>query len=390
MIVQKFGGSSLRDTEHLFAVARRILESREQGHQLVVVVSAQDKCTDNLVEKAAELTKSANEREMDVLLSTGEQLSVSLLALALQEMGCPAISLCGWQLPIVTDSVHQNARIKRIDPRRIYGLLDQGFVIIVAGFQGVDELGDITTLGRGGSDTTAVALAAALGAGLCQIFTDVEGVYTADPRIVESAEKWPEISYNDMLVMASMGAKVLHERSVELAKSEQVPLEVLSSMTAASGTVVNATKESLPNLRGITIQRENLRYHLTGISLEEAGRLMLELYRREIHPDLTEQPNSNELVFSIHKCDQKTVEKTLKQQQISAEAESWAKLSIVGTKLHSIPNLKRELLHTLKSVDIDFKESWLGERRFSVLIPLQHAEEAMRLLHSFVLKYREE
>ncbi len=389
MIVQKFGGSSLRDAQHLRSVARRIIESREQGHQLVVVVSAQGKCTDSLVEKASEMTQSANEREMDVLLSTGEQVSISLLAMTLQEMGCPAASLCGWQLPIVTDSIHQNARIKRVDPRRIYGLLDQGFVVIVAGFQGVDEQGDITTLGRGGSDTTAVALAAALGAELCQIFTDVEGVYTADPRIVETAEKWPEISYNDMLVMASMGAKVLHDRSVELAKAEQVSLEILSSMTTTPGTVVRATKESLPNLRGITVQRDNLRYHMTEISLEDAGRLMLELYRKEIHPDLTEQSKSNELVFSIHSRDRKVVEDILKQQQLSAEAEQWAKLSIVGTKLHSIPNLKKELLAALQAADIDHKESWLGERRFSVLISQEHAEEAMKLLHGFVLKYKE-
>ncbi len=389
MIVQKFGGSSLRDAQHLQAVARRILESREQGHQLVVVVSAQGKCTDSLVAKAAELTSSPDEREMDVLLSTGEQISISLLALTLQKMGCPAISLCGWQLPILTDAVHQNARIRQVDTRRIYSLLERGCVVIVAGFQGIDERGDITTLGRGGSDTTAVALAAALGAERCQIFTDVEGVYTADPRMVEEAVKWPEISYNDMLVMAAMGAKVLHDRSVELAKEEQVPLEVLSSMSSAEGTLVHPMKEGLPSLRGITIQRETLRYQLSPISLEESGRLMLELYRKDIHPDLTEQSSPNELVFSIHSRDSKVVEQTLEQLHLSGEGASCCKLSVVGTGLHSIPNLKQQLLKKLEEADITHQESWLGERRFSVLIPNEDAGRAMNLLHEILLKYRQ-
>lgn len=388
LIVQKFGGSSVKDTQRLHHVAKRIAEVFRQGNQVVVVVSAQGKTTDGLIEKAMELSETPSGREMDVLLSTGEQVSVSLLAMALHRLGCPAISLCGWQVGVHTNGVHQNARIQRVDTRRIRKQLEQGMVVIVAGFQGINEDGDITTLGRGGSDTTAVALAAALQADRCQIFTDVEGVYTADPRIVPDALKLPEITYNDMLVMASMGAKVLHDRSVELAKEEQVCLEVLSSFHEAPGTLVRGMRDAAPSLRGITADMGILYYHLPYITLEDAGRLMTDLYRKEIRPDLTEQPAENQLNFSVPSYGREAVREYLEQLKLQGEAdERWAKVTVVGSGMHSIPHLKQDFLTALQEAGIPSSGSWLGERRFSVLVPRISSEEAIRTLHRVLLRY---
>ena len=389
LIVQKFGGSSVRDAKHLRAVAERIAKAFHQGNQVVVAVSAQGKTTDHLIEQAMEITENPDHREMDVLLSTGEQMSISLLAMALQELGCPAVSLTGWQVAIRTNGVHQNARIQQVDTQRIKNLLEQGMVVIVAGFQGIDEQGDITTLGRGGSDTTAVALAKALQADRCQIFTDVEGVYTADPRIVPDARKLEEITYNDMLVMASMGAKVLHDRSVELAKDGQVCLEVLSSMSDAPGTLVRGLHDGPPSIRGITADRDVLRYHIRQISLEDAGRLMTSLYRQEIRPDLTQQPADNELVFTVSAIHRGIVGEALEKLQLrNRPEEQWAKVSVVGCGLHSIPNLKQEFLLALKDAAILTNGTWLGERRYSVLVPREQAESAMQALHQVLLKHR--
>lgn len=390
LIVQKFGGSSVRDVQRLRHVARRISDVYHQGNQVVVVVSAQGKTTDQLIGQAMEVTKTPSGREMDVLLSTGEQMSISLLAMALNQIGCPALSLTGWQVGIHTDAVHQNARILQVDTQRILQQLEKGNIVIVAGFQGVDEGGNITTLGRGGSDTTAVALASALNADHCQIFTDVEGVYTADPRIVPEAVKLPEITYNDMLVMASMGAKVLHDRSVELAKEKQVHLEVLSSLTEAPGTLVWGVKDGPPSMQGITADRTVLRYHLTSISLEDASHFMTELYRRQVHPDLTEQPADNELLFTVSQHHRQTVEETLKERNLWAEAdERWAKVTVVGSQLHSIPHVKQEVLSELEKAGIPFGSSWLGERRYSVLLPRDAADEGVRALHRVLLRHRE-
>lgn len=355
---------------------------------MVVVLSAQGKTTDHLIEKAREITDTASGREMDVLLSTGEQMSVSLLALALQKLDCPAISLCGWQVGIHTNGVHQNARILQVDTQNVRKYLERGMIVIVAGFQGVNEEGDITTLGRGGSDTTAVALAAALKADRCQIFTDVEGVYTADPRLVPEALKWQEISYNDMLVMASMGAKVLHDRSVELAKEQQVCLEVLSSLSDAPGTLVRYQRESQPLLRGITADNSTLRYHLENITLEDAGRLMTKLYRRDLRPDLTRQPAELQLLFTVPEHGRRIVDETLSELQLSAQIEeSWAKVTLVGNSMHSIPNLKQELNTALQNAEIPTDSAWLGERRYSVLVPRDQAQQAIRCLHSILLRY---
>ncbi len=222
LIVQKFGGSSVRDAQRVLNVARRVSTVFDQGNKVVVVVSAQGDTTDDLIAKAMEINPKANKREMDVLLSSGEQISIALLAMALESMGYPAKSLTGWQAGFVTDSTHGNSRIRRVETERIENELDKGNIVIVAGFQGLNRYDDITTLGRGGSDTSAVAIAAACRADLCQIYTDVDGVYTADPRLVSGTRKLSEITYDEMLELASLGAQVLHNRSVEMAKKYNV------------------------------------------------------------------------------------------------------------------------------------------------------------------------
>ena len=230
LIVQKFGGSSVRDAERVRNVAGIITDTYKKGNQVVVVVSAQGDTTDDLIEKAREINPNPSKREMDMLLATGEQISISLLAMAIEHMGYPVVSLTGWQAGFNTDSSHSRARIKRIEAERLHKELDKNNIVIVAGFQGISRYGDITTLGRGGSDTSAVALAAELKAELCQIYTDVDGVYTADPRIVKTARKLDEISFDEMLELATLGAQVLHNRSVEMAKKYNVNLEVVSSL----------------------------------------------------------------------------------------------------------------------------------------------------------------
>ena len=230
LIVQKFGGSSVRDAQRIRNVAGIIADTYRAGNQVLVVLSAQGDTTDDLIEKAREINPRASKREMDMLLSTGEQISIALCAMALEGMGLPVVSLTGWQVGIHTSSAYGSARIKTIDQERVRQELDKNKIVLVAGFQGVNRFGDVTTLGRGGSDTSAVALAAAFHADLCQIYTDVDGVYTTDPRLVPDARKLQEITYDEMLELASQGAQVLHNRSVELAKKYQVNLEVLSSL----------------------------------------------------------------------------------------------------------------------------------------------------------------
>ena len=251
LIVQKFGGSSVRDRERIFNVARIVANTHNAGNDVVVVVSAQGDTTDDLIAKAAEITHNPSAREMDMLLATGEQISIALLAMALNELGCHATSLTGWQAGFRTDRAYTKARIRRMDTERITSELERNRVVVVAGFQGLNKLDDITTLGRGGSDTSAVAIAAALHADRCQIFTDVEGVYTADPRKVRNARKLPEITFDEMLELASLGAQVLNNRSVELAKKYNVELEVLSSLNPVPGTVV---KEVAKEMEGMLIK----------------------------------------------------------------------------------------------------------------------------------------
>jgi len=244
-IVQKFGGSSVANAERIFRVAKIITDSYAKGNEMCVVLSAQGDTTDDLIAKAEEINPNASKREMDMLLACGEQMSIALMAMAIEKLGYPVVSLCGWQVGMNTSSTHSFARIKKVACERVKEELDKKRIVLVAGFQGVDKYGDVTTLGRGGSDTTAVAMAIALQADLCQIFTDVDGVYTCDPRIVPEAKKLPEITYNEMLELASLGAQVLNNRSVELAKSYGVQLEVLSSFSGNPGTIVKEVGKDL-------------------------------------------------------------------------------------------------------------------------------------------------
>ncbi|MBR2895210.1 MAG: aspartate kinase, partial [Oscillospiraceae bacterium] len=252
-IVQKFGGSSVRDAKHLRNVASIIADSKRKGNAVIAVLSAQGDTTDELLRKACELSRYPSSRELDALMATGEQISVTLCAILLMEMGLPAISLNAWQVGICTDDIHGDARIEHIEMERILGELDAGKVVLVTGFQGVNPFGDITTLGRGGSDTSAVALAAAFQADRCEIYTDVDGVYTADPRIIPTAKKHDEINSDEMLDLALRGAQVLHSRSVELAKKYGVDIDVLSSLERGSGTKVIAKSiVHTPHLAGVT------------------------------------------------------------------------------------------------------------------------------------------
>lgn len=382
LIVQKYGGSSVATVERLYQVARRIARTHAQGDQVVVVVSAQGNSTDQLIRRALEVSPRPSDREMDMLLATGEQASVALLAMALQRLGCPALSLCGWQAGIFTDSRHQSAAILQVEAQHLLRLLERGAVVIVAGFQGVDAEGDITTLGRGGSDTTAVALAAALEADRCQIYTDVAGVYTADPNVVPQAKKLPQVSYNDMLLLASLGAKVLHDRSVELAKKAGVPLEVLSSFEDEEGSLVWGGDSGEPQIRGLAADSSTLRWHLEELPLEEAGRLMTVLYRLHVRPDLTEQPGPGELTFTTAGSCRPLVEQQLEQLGLHAQVEdSWAKVTAVGHGLPAIPGLEERLLNCLAQRGILVEKQWLGERRLSFLLPREQGEEAIRLLH---------
>ena len=245
LIVQKFGGSSVADADKLRNVARIITETYRRGHKVVVVLSAQGDTTDDLIAKAQEINRRPSKREMDMLLSTGEQISCSLCAMAIEAMGYPVVSLTGWQAGVQSNSAYGNARIKRVDTQRILNELDRRCIVIVTGFQGINKYGDITTLGRGGSDTSAVALAASLHADLCQIYTDVDGVYTADPRLVPQAHKLAEITFDEMLELATLGAQVLHNRSVEMAKRYNVNLEVLSSFSGNPGTQVKEVVKTM-------------------------------------------------------------------------------------------------------------------------------------------------
>ena len=289
LIVQKFGGSSVANAERVMNVASIITDTYAKGNDVVVVVSAQGDTTDDLIEKANEINPKASKREKDMLLAAGEQISISLLAMAIEKLGYHAVSLLGWQAGFNTTSAHTSARIRKVEPDRIKKELDKKNIVIVAGFQGISKYGDITTLGRGGSDTSAVAIAAAMHADLCQIFTDVEGVYTADPRKVKNAKKLQEISYDEMLELATLGAQVLNNRSVEMAKKYNIELEVLSSMTKASGTIVKEkTKMEKMLISGVAADKNVAKIRVAGLGNdpESPFRLLNLLDRNNLNIDV--------------------------------------------------------------------------------------------------------
>ncbi len=395
LIVQKFGGSSVRDAERVFNVASRVIETYDAGNDVVVVVSAQGDTTDDLIEKAKEINTKASKREMDVLLSAGEQISMSLLAMAIEKLGRPVVSLTGWQAGMSTDSNYSKARIKRVVGERIHLELDKKKIVIVAGFQGINKFDDITTLGRGGSDTSAVAIAAALGADLCQIFTDVTGVYTADPRIVPEAFKLNEITYDEMLELASAGANVLHNRSVELAKKFNVNMEVLSSLEKVPGTIVkeeNTVEKML--IRGIARDNDIARIALVNINDTpgKAFQIFSILAKKKVNVDVILQSigrdGSKDISFTVSKDDLETALNIINENNsiIGAEKvihdDNVSKVSVVGAGMTSNPGVAATMFEALYDAGINIQMISTSEIRVSVLIDRKDAENAVRAIHN--------
>ena len=393
LIVQKFGGSSVRDAQRVMNVARRVTETYAKGNSVVVVVSAQGDTTDDLIEKAREINPKANKREMDVLLSSGEQISIALLAMAIEGLGYPAKSLTGWQAGFVTDSSHGNSRIRRVETERIENELDKGNIVIVAGFQGLNRYDDITTLGRGGSDTSAVAIAAACRADLCQIFTDVEGVYTADPRLVPEARKLAEISYDEMLELATLGAQVLHNRSVEMAKKYNVPLEVLSSLVEKPGTVIKeVAKMEKMLIKGVA--RDNHVTRISLIGLEDvpgiAFRIFSALAARKINIDIILQSvgrdNTKDISFTVSDSQREEAMEVVEELKGKLRAKSIVcdgvtKLSVVGAGMESNPGVAAMMFEALAEANVNIQMIATSEIKISVLIDREEGLRAMRVVH---------
>ena len=394
LIVQKFGGSSVRDAERIRNVAGIIADTYRAGNQVLVVLSAQGDTTDDLIDKAKEINPHASKREMDMLLSTGEQISIALCAMALEGMGLPVVSLTGWQVGIRTTGAYSDSRINKIAPDRIQRELDKNKIVLVAGFQGVNRVGDVTTLGRGGSDTSAVALAAAFHADLCQIFTDVDGVYTTDPRIVPGALKLPEITYDEMLELASQGAQVLHNRSVELAKKYHVNMEVVSSLERKPGTKVKeVAKMEKTNIAGVAKDTSIARIAVVGVehSPGVAFRVFDLLGRANINVDAIIQSigreSSKDISFTLPKADVEEAMKVLEENKESIRfdhltvEDKIAKVSIVGAGMMTTPGVAAKMFEALYDANINIQMINTSEIRVSVLIDEGDAVNAVRAVH---------
>ena len=394
LIVQKFGGSSVANAERIFNVASRIVETYDNGNDVVVVVSAQGDTTDDLIAKAKEINDRASKREMDSLLCAGEQISMSLLAMAIQKLGRPAISLTGWQAGMITDSNYSKARVRRVTGERIRRELDNRNIVIVAGFQGVNKYDDITTLGRGGSDTSAVAIAAALGADLCQIYTDVTGVFTCDPRIVKDAKKLDTVSYDEMLELASLGANVLHNRSVELAKKFNVNLEVLSSLVKEPGTFVKEeTNMEKMLVRGVARDNDVARISLCNVedAPGKAFQVFSLLAKHKISVDIILQSigrdNKKDISFTVDLDALDGALKVLEENNgiIGAEKivhyDNVSKVSIVGAGMVSNPGVAATMFEALYNADINIQMISTSEIKISVLIEQEQAEKAVKAIH---------
>lgn len=395
LIVQKFGGSSVANAERILHVAEIITNTYKKGNQVVVVLSAQGDTTDELLEKAAEINPGASKRELDMLLATGEQMSISLMAMAIEKMGYPVISLTAWQIGMETTAAYGVARIKRVTGSRIQEELDKNKIVLVAGFQGVNKYHDITTLGRGGSDTTAVALAVALKADLCQIYTDVDGVYTADPRKVPGARKIPEITFNEMLELASLGAQVLHNRSVEMAKRYNMNLEVLSSFTGEPGTIV---KEAVKNVEktyisGVAQDKNVARVALVGLSDTPgvAYKVFNLLAREKINVDIILQSigrsDSKDISFTVAKDNADAAYRVLTANQdalgfdhldISTDV---AKVSVVGGGMVDNPGVAATMFEALYEAHINIRMISTSEIKVSVLINKEDTDRAVAAIH---------
>ena len=395
LIVQKFGGSSVANADRVRNVARIITETYRKGHNVVVVLSAQGDTTDDLIEKAKELNPHASKREMDMLLATGEQISISLCAMAIEAMGYQVVSLTGWQAGMHTDAAHSNARIKRIQTERIQTELDKKKIVLVAGFQGINQYGDITTLGRGGSDTSAVALAAALHADLCQIYTDVDGVYTADPRNVTGARKLEGITFDEMLELASLGAQVLHNRSVEMAKRYNVNLEVLSSFTGNPGTKVKEVVKSMEktHVSGVAKDKDVARIALIGLADEPgiAFKIFSLLAKHKINVDIILQSigrdSSKDISFTVARGDAEEAKRILEENQQyigfqSVELSTHvAKVSIVGAGMINNPGVACKMFEALSSASININMISTSEIKVSVLVDERDADRAVQAIH---------
>ena len=398
LIVQKYGGTSVGNSERIKNVAARVGKYRAQGDQVVVVVSAMNGVTDGLIKLAKEIMPLPSEREMDMLLATGEQTTIALTAMALHALNIEAVSLTGAQAGIVTDGVHTKAKIQNITPKQVHAMLDSGKVVIVAGFQGQTSEGQITTLGRGGSDLTAIALAAALKADLCQIYTDVDGVYTADPRIVKSARKLPEIAYDEMLELASLGAKVMQSRSVEFAKKFGVTFEVRSSLNENPGTIVKEETKSMEDvvIRGVSLDKNQAKVTLVGVADKPgvAARIFKALADASINVDMIVQnvshgagSPSTDISFTVDKPELLKATKvidSLKGEVAMREAiadENIGKLSIVGVGMRSHSGVAAKVFETLGNAGVNIDMISTSEIKISVVIDLKRGEEAMRAVH---------
>lgn len=395
LIVQKFGGSSVADAERIMNVAKRVVATQEKGNKVVVVVSAMGKTTDHLVKLANEINPNPPKRELDMLLSTGEQMSISLLAMAIQTLGKPSVSLTGVQVGIKTTSVYSDARIEDIDNKRMEDELNQGKIVIVAGFQGVDEYNNITTLGRGGSDTTAVALAATLKADLCEIYTDVDGVYTADPRIVPNASKLKVISFDEMMELATLGAKVLHNRSVELAKKYNVNLVVKSSFNNNEGTYVReVTNMEKMVVSGVAHDLNVMQVAIVGIENKpgNAYKLFKLLADSNISVDVILQSigrdNSKDISFTVSKTNKENTIKIVNEnlKLLGARevtfSEDYAKVSIVGAGMANNPGIAATLFEALAEKEINIHMISTSEISITCLVKSGDVEKAVKAIHA--------
>ncbi|MDY2970077.1 MAG: aspartate kinase [Butyricicoccus pullicaecorum] len=394
LIVQKFGGTSVANTGRLQNVADIVTSTYKAGNQVVVVVSAQGDTTDDFIAKAAELNDRPSKREMDVLLSAGEQISMALLAMAIQKLGFPVISLTGWQAGIETDINYSEARIRKVTAERIRSELDRNRIVIVAGFQGINKQDDITTLGRGGSDTTAVAIAASLGADLCQIYTDVDGVYTADPRLVPDARKLEAITYDEMLELATLGAQVLHNRSVEMAKKYNVDLEVVSSFTRNPGTKVKEGSDmEKMNVSGVARDNNCARVAIINLPDEPgvAFKVFSLLAKHKVNIDIilqsVGQKGRKSITFTIPEDKAEEVGKILNANKEGLDFEdvsintTVAKVSIVGAGMASNPGVAAMMFEALASAGINIRMISTSEIKISVLINEEDSEKAVRAIH---------
>ncbi len=395
LIVKKFGGSSVANTERVFNVANRIIDDYKKGNDVIVVVSAQGDTTDDLIEKANEINpKGASKREMDMLLSAGEQISIALLAMAIEKLGCPVISLLGWQAGFNTDSHHGIARIKNINSERIKNEIAKRNIVIVAGFQGLNKYDDITTLGRGGSDTSAVAIAAALKADLCQIYTDVDGVYSADPRKVPTAVKMDEIGYDEMLELATLGAQVLNNRSVEMAKKYNVELEVLSSLEVKPGTIVKENvKMEKTLIKGVA--KDNNVASISIVGLEDTPGVAFKIFNKlaqyKANVDIILQSigrdGTKDITFTVSQDQSQiavdaieSLKGSLNYKNVSVDT-SISKISIVGAGMESHPGIASKMFEALYDAGINIQMISTSEIKISVLIDAKYADKAVNVVH---------